>query len=293
MFTTNLQENSIEISNTITNTYAKIYLNLGASLQKLMLNGKEIIKDCYPLEYKVSYASAVMFPFASRIENGTYFFKGKRYQLPINEINNNAALHGLVYNKTFKLVEQLTTNKYAKVVVQYASKGTQKGFPFKYCIEICYTVTNNELSIKFSIKNTDSSSFPFGLGWHPYFYSSNLYNSFVSFKSNKQAVFNRNLILENFKDILIEEPFQIKGKKLDDCYLLTDNTLFFTTPNYKIAFTTSKDSYLQLYTPPINKNVIAIEPITASGNSFNNKNGLQILESLSEYNTTWAIKLTN
>ena len=56
---------------------AKIILNQGASLQELTLNSVELIKDLEPLKYQDTYASAILFPFANRIENGKYVFDGQ------------------------------------------------------------------------------------------------------------------------------------------------------------------------------------------------------------------------
>lgn len=285
------KNNSIEIKNSTTNTTANICLELGASLQELTLSGKKIIQESTTLDYKTSFASAILFPFPSRIENGTYFFNNKKYQLGINETKGGSALHGLVYNKTFTAIEQLATNTSAKITLQYTANGTEKGFPFAYHFIVTYTLTNDFLKMDIQIKNTDNQSFPFAIGWHPYFFSSNLHNSFLQFKSNKKAIFTENLILKKFEEVIIENPFKIGNKKLDDCYPLKENDFYFTTPDYKIAFTTTQNSFLQLFTPMQNKNVIAIEPITAPSNSFNNKIGLQVLDSQKEYNISWKVTM--
>ena len=47
----------------------------------------------------------------------------------------------------------------------------------------CDTLFENSLQLKVTVKNTDNSTFPYILGWHPYFLSDDLSNSFLKFKS--------------------------------------------------------------------------------------------------------------
>jgi aldose 1-epimerase len=82
-------------------TYAKIVLNQGASLQELTLNSISVIQDLYPLKYENTFASSILFPFASRIKNGKYLFEDIESQTETNELERNNSLHGFVYNKEF------------------------------------------------------------------------------------------------------------------------------------------------------------------------------------------------
>lgn len=282
---------SIEIINTTSNTNASINLKLGASVEKLLLFGKEIIKCPYPVKYEQSYASTIMFPFCGRVENGKYSFKNKNYQLDINDKQNKSALHGNLHNKEFTLIRKVATKNNASVILQYKSDGTEKGFPFKYSVEVTYTLSNEKLTTNVTVQNIENTSFPFAIGWHPYFYSSNLKESTVSFNSSKQAIFNNKMILDDFKTSVINKPFTVGISHFDNCYWLDNSDVFFTTPEYKISLGVDKCNFLQIYTPPENKNTLAIEPISAPSNSFNNKIGLQILESSQQYTINWEVKL--
>lgn len=269
-------------------SFAKIHLNLGGSVQELTLQGKEIIKKSKSSDYQQSFASAILFPFTGRIENGLYSFNNEKHQLFINDTNNNCALHGLVYNQTFLLIDEKEAEEFASVTLVYNSDGRQQGFPFKYSLFVTYTLTNTNLTTKIHIENTDEKSFPFSLGWHPYFYSEDLNNSSISFTNKRQAIFDEDLIVQKFIPIEKEINFQLKNTELDNCYEVDENNVYFTTSDYDVEITSS--NFLQLYTSA-NRKQIAIEPMTAPGNSFNNKIGLQVLESKEEYNMTWEIKL--
>lgn len=282
--------NYIEIENALKTSYAKIYLNLGGSLQELVLNNHHLIKDLSPLIYKDTYASSILFPFANRIADGTYGFGGQKYQFEINQQEEHNALHGLVYNKTFELVEQKITNGEAMVILRYEEQKRTKGFPYTYTIDLKYTLTNDSLNLSVSVKNTDTKTFPFTMGWHPYFNSHDLFHSSVGFKANKTAVLDKRNITIGLKDIDIADIFMIEDKTLDDCFVLGSHEVLFETPNYKFVLTSSeKDCFLQLYTPP-HPNTIAIEPTTGISDSFNNGIGLKTLKPNEVYNIVWNLK---
>tara|TARA_R110000787_G_scaffold129264_2_gene241082 strand:- start:8411 stop:9280 length:870 start_codon:yes stop_codon:yes gene_type:complete len=281
----------VVLKNANNTSKAKIFLNLGGSLQNLILNKNVIIKGLHPLKYDASYASAILFPFVNRVKEGTYKFMQKEYKLAINLKEENNAIHGLVYNKEFNIVHQEVTEKSATISIEYVENERALGFPFYYTLLLTYTLTNNTLTLKVKVKNMDTHPFPFNIGWHPYFTSSNLYESFLSFKSEQKLTFNEVMIPVKIKDINMDEDMQIKDKKLDDCYILKTNTVGFKTPDYSIKINSSSEkNYIQLYTPKL-ENTIAIEPTTGVSNSFNNKIGLQILEKEETYNVQWTINL--
>lgn len=283
--------NFIEIEDSSKASYAKIQLNLGGSLQELILLNHHLIKDLHPLTYNNTYASAILFPFANRIADGSYVYDNKTYQLEINQKEENNALHGLVYNKTFELINQKTTPEKAEVVLRYEELMDSEGFPFTYSIDLQYILTKDSLDLRVTVKNTGTKTFPFTIGWHPYFISHNLSKSAVHFKSRKKYIFDKRNITQGIEEIAIDRTIYIEDKTLDDCFALDSNEIGFETPLYSFALKSSeKDSFLQLYTPP-HPNAIAIEPTTGISNSFNNGEGLKTLKPNNSYQINWNLKL--
>ncbi|WP_372752486.1 aldose 1-epimerase [Mariniflexile sp.] len=288
--TTN-QDTIIELKNANNSTFVKIYLNLGASAQELTLNGHTIIEDLTPLTYNNTYASSILFPFANRIKDGKYTFEGKEYHFEINEPGNNNALHGLVYNKTFQIKEQKTTETSASVTLTYVEENESAGFPYTYTLELEYILTDSSLDINVLVTNTDSKTFPFTLGWHPYFSTSNLFESTLNFDCDTQFTLDERCITTGTKTIKNIPVFEVKDKNLDDCFILNSNKTQFNTPDFALQISaSSNENFLQLYTPP-KVNVIAIEPTTGVSDSFNNKVGLQLLKPNHNYKVNWQVKL--
>jgi len=281
----------IELTSSGGASKVQISLNEGGRLSNLVFEDTQVLADFDASTYKNNYASSILFPFVSRIKDGKYTFNNSKYKLNCNEVDKNNALHGLVYNKTFACTKKALTLNDASVTLQYKDYGKHQGFPFKFNIELTYTLNKKGIIVSVNIINKDEKPFPFSLGWHPYFYSKNLYDSTLSFRSNKKYVFDNQQIISGTTDLNIEMPFQLKAVTLDDCYPLKTNEIDFLTPEYsfKIA-STSKENFLQLYTPEV-YNVIAIEPMTGAGNNFNNKIGLQTLQPNETYNMKWLLAI--
>lgn len=273
----------------------KICPNLGASIQELSFNNIEIIdgidfsKDKTE-SYKDAYQSAILFPFVGRIPNGKYIYKNILYKLETNELNRSNALHGLIYDKQFKIDKYSISTSQANIELSYISDGTLKGFPFEFKFQVNYIISNNGVTINLNVTNLGSNSFPFGCGWHPYFKTNDLASSLLSFTSKEKLVCNKNLIPTGIISNKESSTFAINNKSFDDTFILLENEMNFKTNNYdmQISFDENLNGYLQLYIPQHRKN-IAIEPVTCVPNAFNTEKGLLELSPKEQFN--WSIEL--
>lgn len=277
--------NKLLIKNEKLSFQSIIYPNLGASLQKLSSKNTEIIDGISNTleglnDYKNTCKSAFLFPFPNRISDGKYEFNNKEYELDCNEITLNNALHGHIYDKPFSIKNIEATESSAIVALQYADKGKTKGFPFPYQVEIVYTFSPRKIVINFQVFNHGEKSFPFGIGWHPYFKTNNLGSSYLDFEAETQYALNEKMIPKNEIPLRFKTPLLIKNIFLDDCFITNKPQVSFICDTYKIGMEFSSKTekyYLQVYTPP-KRDCVAIEPMTCAPNSFNNKNGLLVLK---------------
>ncbi len=289
----NKASNYLVVENATNKLFAKIYLNDGASLKELTLNGHTIIEDLSPLTYADTYASSILFPFANRIKDGKYSFNGNTFQFEANQKEENNALHGLVYNKTFDVVETISNDDTFSVVLEYIETNESKGFPYTYKIQLEYIFGKENLELKVSVINTDNKAFPFTLGWHPYFISSNLSESALQFDSNQKLTIGERNITTGIEATDTTSDLKIEDKQLDDCWVLDTDEVIFKTPAYHLKFNATGDNnFLQVYTPP-RANTIAIEPTTGVSDSFNNEIGLQTLNPNETYGITWKLEIKN
>ena len=181
--------------------------------------------------------------------------------------------------------------EYATVILKYKDAGKSIGFPFKFNIELTYTLSKNGITLSIKVENKGKKTFPFTLGWHPYFNSADLDKSIINFKSNKKYTFDSQQIISGTTELNVDMPFQLKNAKLDDGYPLETNEIDFSTPEYNFNIrSTSKENFLQLYTPD-QHNTIAIEPMTGAADNFNNEIGLQTLHPDDTYIVKWNMAI--
>lgn len=286
-----IDSNILEVKTLDNQVYAKIHLNDGASLQVLTLGGHEIIQDLNPLDYKTTYASSILFPFANRIKDGAYSYKGEKFQLEINQKEENNALHGFIYNKKFEVIDTKTNDDYAAIKLEYTEKNKHKGFPYTFSVQLTYTLSKSKLGLNVLIKNTCDNAFPFTIGWHPYFSSADLYHSALQFSSDQKLIIGERNITSGKEAFQLEDLFKIQDKQLDDCWILKTGLIDFFTPKYQLELrSSSTNNFMQVYTPP-KSNTVAIEPTTGVSNSFNNNLGLQILNPKETYEIHWGLTI--
>lgn len=286
--------NQVVIKNEKLNFHGIIYPNLGASLQKLSLNSIDLINGIPNNssglnDYKNTFKSAFLFPFPNRISEGNYEFNQTKYELVRNDTALNNALHGHIYDKPFFVKSIEATENIAIVALYYADEGKTKGFPFPYETEIVYAFSPGKIAINFQVFNIGENSFPFGIGWHPYFKVTNLATSNLDFEAESQYLLDEKMIPKYEIPLKFKTPLRIENTVLDDCFITNKPTVSFKCDDYEIDIDyTSKteNNYLQIYTPPT-RDCIAVEPMTCAPDAFNNKNGLLVLGSQEKFK--WGI----
>lgn len=100
----------------------------------------------------------ILFPIIGELKNGSYSFDGKEYSLP---------RHGFVRHND-KIILKEKTNESLIFFREY-SEETLKVYPFKFQLEIQFTLFKKQLEISHRVTNVDDKSIYFSLGGHPAF----------------------------------------------------------------------------------------------------------------------------
>jgi aldose 1-epimerase len=291
--------------------YVSILPEYGGAINGMALNFKgELIEimNGYLSEEELketlhsSFKGSNLFPFPNRIRDGKYTFHDQDHQLNMNFLQENNAIHGLVFNSKFKVVDKEDGQIACTLIVEYSAEPAP-GYPFSYLFKVEYKLKEETgFECKIKVANTMDKSIPVGHGWHPYFKAgSETVNVLaLEFPADKMVdVDERNIPTGNSK---VYNEFntlkEIGDTKLDNCFEISQNdcqaniTLKNTSTGfgYTIWQETGKYKYnfLQVYTPPDRKS-IAIEPMTCAPDAFNNKEGLIILAPLERFQASWGI----
>jgi len=267
----------------------KVFPNLGGSIQELSCQGisliKEISMDAVGLEtYQTAYPSAILFPFPNRVSQGKYSFNEVDFQLDINEPFYNNAIHGLVSDKKFNIkhIDQQS------ISMRYRHDSST-GFPFPYEFQITYFFSESGIKLRFEITNVGKDSFPFGLGWHPYFELGTYGGCSVAFSAEKKYLNDPKMVPVD-SEVYTEERIILAEAELDTAYKLRSGNIILNSPNYQLQMHVPEDCYVQLYTPK-NRTALAIEPMTCIADAFNNGVGLKKLTPNNQFSFEISISI--
>ncbi|WP_233840090.1 aldose epimerase [Dyella sp. 2HG41-7] len=129
-------------------------------------------RDAAELDTRPSSRSAVMAPFANRIDDARYTFDGHMYDTqPGVEGAQRAMRHGFVRGVDFDVVAQRADAQSAQVTfaTSVIRPGAFAGYPFAIDLSVTYVLDAHGLSLHVSMRNVGDTIAPCFFGWHPYF----------------------------------------------------------------------------------------------------------------------------
>ena len=281
------------------NEYVEIITGFGGIINNFMVkNGNDLhsIIDGFENEndlktnYQKVFKGVKLFPYANRIRDGKYEFEGRTYQLHINFPHENNSIHGLLLNKKFNVRKTVENSKYAMLEIEFNYNGEENGFPFPFNIRLKYFFNDeNELELETDITNTGNSAFPFSDGWHPYFTFNQQINDIELELPSKFVLEVDDQMIPNGDTSKYDGFNQLRkigATNFDSCFNVKNNSKLITTKLVNSLNSTEIDvwqaigvneyNYVQVYIPPARKS-IAIEPMTAPPDVFNNKQDLIII----------------
>ncbi len=98
-----------------------------------------------------------LFPYVGRLTEGSYLYKGKRYEMPMHGFLKRSALCAKAV-----CADSLT-------LCLESSDETRACYPFDFIFQITYTLRENTIFVKTTVENTGSGRMYFALGGHPGF----------------------------------------------------------------------------------------------------------------------------
>jgi aldose 1-epimerase len=289
------QHSIIVLKDVTTNTFAEIF-SFGALLNNFTSehhgNAINIIDGFSGLaeateKVTVFFKSAKLSPFACRVKNSKYNFGEKEYVLSKFALRGTA-IHGLIYNAPFEIIERVEDDEKAYVKLAFSYHNNMEGYPFRFTTEVEYTLTKgNALTIKTTATNTDSQVMPVVDGWHPYFTLGDSLDDYqIEFQSKEMLEFDEDLVPTG-KLIPYQEFGSIKNfgkQQLDNCFTLNfaecQPMCVIRHPQKKVQIEFHPEEsypYLQVYTPD-HRRSIAVENLSGAPDAFNNGMGLKVLQ---------------
>ena len=117
------------------------------------------------------FHGCILMPFADRIPAGRYRWRGREYQLPINDTEHGDAIHGFLYRCPLERVDGhgATDGRPERSLRLSTVSAPCDGYPWSLRVELTYTLLTDRFTLRFCVRNLAESPAPFCAGWHPYF----------------------------------------------------------------------------------------------------------------------------
>lgn len=272
--------------------YSAIISTFGAELIAFNKKGKNYIwtKD----EKYWNKTSPVLFPIVGQLKNNSY---------QINSNNYKMFRHGFARDFEFEIINQ-TENVVTLLLTE--NQETYRNYPFKFDLNICYTLHESELKIEYIVKNESQIKMPFSIGAHPaialnydienydlqfidddFLENYKLQNGLLSDKK-EQIVLHKNMLNLN-NELFKDDALVFKKIKSTSVTILENNK-----PYLRIQL--EKFPNLGIWTKN-NAPFLCLEPwfgyadtVHANGNIYE-KEGIQILEPNATFKTHFSLEI--
>ena len=119
----------------------------------------------------------ILFPFPNRIRGGRFTWDGREYHWPLLDSTRQNAIHGLAPRRAWEVVHTNATADHASITGKFRMSPMRSGpdwlWPGEADLFITYTLRGDcresTVTVDCHLVNTGRVTFPFGLGFHPYF----------------------------------------------------------------------------------------------------------------------------
>jgi aldose 1-epimerase len=249
------------------------------------------------------FSGEILAPWPNRIADGKYSHNGKDFQLNVNEEARNNALHGLVFDKHWKVFSKSENTIALQIEIDDLSK-----YPGILKLQMTYKLDHQGLLSTLTATNCSEIELPYGASTHPYLTVPGVksVNDYVLQIGASQVYLtdNERLLpteLVDVKDANLDfrNPNQIGARFIDHA--------FRQDPNFERLVSITSDSgegvsisfsnaagWIQIHTADRNgaadgRKSLAIEPMTCPPDAFNSEIDLISLQPKQSHTLSWRI----
>jgi aldose 1-epimerase len=282
-----------------------VVVEVGGGLRTYSVAGRELLDGYGPDEMSTSGRGQVLIPWPNRIQDGSYEFEGERHQLPINDLAEQDAIHGLVRWAGWTVGER----EPHRVVMRHRIY-PQPGYPFTLAVSVEYALSERGLRVTTTATNVGAKPCPYGCGAHPYLTVGTPTVDPVILRAPARTVLSSDERGIPVGSQSVEgtgfdfrRPRPIGTTRLDNAFTDLERDedglarVSLSDPDGRGRLTLWADEayrYLMLFTgdplPDVARRSLAVEPMTCPPNAFRTGEALIRLEPGGSFVSTWGIE---
>jgi aldose 1-epimerase len=280
-----------------------VVVEVGGGLRTYSVGGRDVLDGYEVGEMASAGRGQVLAPWPNRLDDGRYEFDGAEHQVPLNELANSNAIHGLVRWSSWGV----QVREPHRVVLQHVVD-PRPGYPFTLEMSIDYALAKTGLTVRTTTTNIGSAAAPFGAGAHPYLTVGTdavddivlRVPAYTALRSNDRGIPTGTHHVEG-TELDFRSGRRIGDTKIDHGF--TD--LEWDASGIARVELTSGESgagltlwvdesypYVMVFTgdlPEVSRRGLAVEPMTCAPNAFRSGDGLVVLGPGASTTGAWGI----
>jgi aldose 1-epimerase len=285
-------------------------VEVGGGIRQYQAGDRPVL-DGYPEEEISSGGRGqLLLPWPNRLAGGRYTWAGRTYQVPLNEPEEGNAIHGLVRWANWSV----TASGEGEAVARHRLY-PQPGWGWILDLEVRYGLGENGLEVATSARNVSADSAgacPIAFGWHPYIDAFGMLAddtvltipASLAYQSDDRGVPTLRVEVDG-TDSDFRGRRKIGSSVLDTAFTgferdaagratvqvrpagdLPGGVDLWMGPEYTHLMVFTGDT---LSDPARRRRGLALEPMTAAPDAFNNGDGLRTLEPGETLTAVWGI----
>lgn len=282
-----------------------IITEVAASLRTLQIGGIDLTQPYPESSIPLFGDGIVLVPWPNRIEDGEWDLNGVKQRLDITEPKLHNAIHGLLRNTAYTLVERTESS-----VTLAATVFPQHGYPFMLDTTVRYELVDDGITVTHEIVNVSEVPAPVAIGTHPFFKIGDVNTAELTLTVHASTRFPVNERLVPSGEIPVDGDYDLRsGRKVGE--LALDDAFGELAPVDRVVAQLAADDgrtialwqdenfpYAQVFITrifPLGDDVtlaIAMEPMTAPANAFNSGQSLRWLDPAESWTASWGIRYT-
>ena len=247
---------------------------VGATLLSLTHRGHRLVDPVAPDELDDAWRGRTLVPWPNRVVGGRYEVAGTTYELPVNEHETGAALHGLAAFQRWDLVAHTPSS-----VTWALELPPSYGYPFQVRCTTTYSLNEDGLSLTIEGTTIGTQAAPFGASTHPYLTCDGrpVDECHVSLPARSVLLTDAHssptdLVPVADADLDLSHPTPLAGGEVDHAFtdLPAAWAVELTHPDAPGVRVDSDAPWVQFYTGDrIGRVAAAVEPMTCPPDAFN------------------------
>jgi aldose 1-epimerase len=282
-----------------------VITEVAAAIRHLSVDGVEITAG-YDDDVPPPFGSGIVLaPWPNRVRDGRWTHQGQPLQLDITEPRLDNAIHGLLQNTPYQLIERTEDT-----ICLRAQIFPQNGYPFHLDTRVRYTLAMDGIRVTHTVRNVGSACAPIAVGAHPFLAIGDVPTDALTLTVSAERHIDVDDRLNPIgvapvlgTDWDLREGKVVSTLALDDAFsglTMTDggSTHWLTAPDGRTVslWADEQFGYVQVFItrefPRRGEMItaVAIEPMTAPADAFNSGEGLRWIEPGENWSASWAIR---